>query len=174
MSAFPSCSFYPRPSRFTDVIFRPPPPGLRDSSSHTLSKHTFSSRAHKTSITRRGWSTGATALLKYYTTDFHIYLFCLFFDGNTEYATGYYTDQEKKCLGIQPDLTQNAVGGNGGSGGHHLQSNGNTNSSTPSTLAYCEYTYSEPTTSGCGSAAKSGALTPVNGYVISFMSSSLT
>ena len=63
-----------------------------------------------------------------------------------EYATGYYTDQEKKCLGIQPDLTQNA-GGNGGV-------SGSANSS-----AYCEYTYSEPTTSGTGS--KSGALTPV-------------
>lgn len=65
----------------------------------------------------------------------------------TEYATGYYTDQEKKCLGIQPDLTQNAVGSGGVAG--------SANSS-----AYCEYTYSEPTTSGT-SGSKSGALTPV-------------
>jgi hypothetical protein len=64
-----------------------------------------------------------------------------------EYATGYYSDQEKKCLGIQPDLTQNA-----GIGGANNR---------PPASAYCEYTYSEPTTSGCGSASKSGALTPV-------------
>ena len=70
-------------------------------------------------------------------------------DWFTEYATGYYTDQEKKCLGIQPDLTQNAVvNGNGGNG----------MVSAPQTPAYCEYTYSEPT-SGSG---KSGALTPVS------------
>ncbi len=86
---------------------------------------------------------------KYYTTD----LFVIVVDA--EYATGYYTDQEKKCLGIQPDLTQNAVGGN-----HHHHHH-TSNSSSPSTVAYCEYTYSEPTTSGCGTAGKSGALTPV-------------
>lgn len=70
---------------------------------------------------------------------------------DAEYATGYYSDQEKKCLGIQPDLTQNA-----GMGGM------NTNS--PPTPAYGEYTYSEPTTSGCGPASKSvtGALTLVS------------
>ena len=60
----------------------------------------------------------------------------------TEYATGYYSDQEKKSLGIQPDLTQNAIAG------------GVATSSTP---AYCEYTYSEPTSAS----GKSGALTPV-------------
>jgi len=63
--------------------------------------------------------------------------------GTSEYATGYYTEQEKKCLGIQPDLTQNAVG--------------NLNS-TPANAAYCEYTYSEPTSGS----AKSGALTPIS------------
>lgn len=68
--------------------------------------------------------------------------------GTSEYATGYYTDQEKKCLGIQPDLTQNA-----GIGGVNQ---------SPPAPAYCEYTYSEPTTSGCGSASKSGALTPIS------------
>ena len=74
---------------------------------------------------------------------------------STEYATGYYSDQEKKCLGIQPDLTQNA-----GMGGM--------NANSPPNPAYCEYTYSEPTTSGCGSASKSGALTPVRIIFLSF------
>ena len=78
-----------------------------------------------------------------------------FFLNYVEYATGYYTDQEKKCLGIQPDLTQNA----GIGGVNH----------SPPTPAYCEYTYSEPTTSGCGSASKSGALTPVRNNYINYL-----
>ncbi len=88
--------------------------------------------------------------------DIVVDFFVCFFVCFSEYATGYYADQEKKSLGIQPDLTQNAVvigvGGGGGGGGASTST-----MTTTTTPAYCEYTYSEPTSAS----AKSGALTPV-------------
>ena len=87
--------------------------------------------------------------------DIVVDFFVCFFVCFSEYATGYYADQEKKSLGIQPDLTQNAVViGVGGGGGGGASTSTMTTTTTP---AYCEYTYSEPTSAS----AKSGALTPV-------------